>query len=279
MKSYFGIIEIVKIKNKHTAFTENKTDVEFIELKESNIRFVHYPDCQQLIIWLTHPGREYENMRLLNNNKEVVDEWPVAEKLSGSIQILWDTLEIAPGQYSIEIDRNNGEQHFVYFEKFEEGVVLKKKQPDTIVKEDKEKSSLPIQYRDGFGNIIENEDLILREKVNKHLTRIFFRHIEYEGNFRAGTIIYIDDEIRIEFYHEMGGGNCIFYIDIPTEEKWEAQTKTPLSARKEIPEFVATNVQAQQASNCNYEIKSNEVAFIIKRETAVRIFYTANAGQ
>jgi len=264
VKSYFGIIEIVKINNKQTVFAENKTDVEFIELKESNIRFVHYPDCQQLIIWLTYPGREYGNMRLINNSKKIVGEWPVADKLSGSIQILWDTLDIAPGQYSNEIDGNNGAQHFIDMEKFEEGVVLKKNQPDTIVKEDKEKSSVPIQYRDGFGNTIENEDLTLREKVNKDLTRRFFRHIEYVGNFRAGTIIYIDDEIRIEFYHEMGGGNCMFYIDIPTEEKWEAQTRTPLSARKEILEFVATTVQAQQASNCNYEIKSNEMGFYYK---------------
>ena len=268
MKSYFGTIEIVKIESKQTAFAESTIGVEFIELNESNIRFVHYPDCQQLIIWLTHPGREYGNMRLMNSKKEVVGEWPVSDKLSGSIQILWDTLDIAPGKYSIEIDREKGGQHFIDIEKFEEGVVIKKEQPDTTVKEDKEESWAPIQYRDGFGNVLENEDLILREKVNKDLTRRFSRHIKYEGNFRASTIIYIDDEIRIEFYHEMGGGNCMFYIDTPTEEKWEAQTKTPLSSRKEILEFVATTVQRQQASNCIYEIKSNGIGFYYKEESS-----------
>ena len=268
MIPYYGAIEIRSIDNKLTTFSnKNEPAADFFYMDKSNIRFVHYPDCQQLIIWLTHPGREYGNMRLISNNKnEIVGEWPVSDKLSGSIQILWDTLSIAPGQYSIEIDWNNGGQHTIDIEKFEEGIVIKNEQPDTTAKDDKEKSSEPIQYRDGFGNIIENEDLILREKVKKELNRRFFRHIEYEGNFRSGTIIYFDNDIRIEFYHEMGGGNCMFYIDIPTEEKWEAQTKTPLSSRKEILEFVATTVQRQQASNCNYEIKSNGIGFYYKEE-------------
>jgi hypothetical protein len=265
MKSYFGIIEIGEIKNEQTASSEKKeTNAVFIPLKENNIRFVHYSDCQQLTIWLTHPGREYGNVRLMIiKSKKVVEEWPVSDKLSGSIQILWDTLNIAPGQYNIEIDWKNGGQHFITIEKFEEGIVIKKEQLGTTVVD---LDSPPIQYRDGFGNLLENEDLILREKVNKDITRRFFRHIEYEDNFRSGTIIYIDDEIRIEFYHEMGGGNCMFYIDIPTEEKWEAQTKTPLSSRKEILEFVATTVQRQQASNCNYEIKGNGIGFYYKEE-------------
>ncbi len=267
MKLYFGIIEVGAINSKQTTSSASE-EVEkvFIPLQENNIRFVHYPDCQQLIIWLTHPGREYGNMRLINTSKEVVKEWPVSDMLSGSIQILWDTLNIAPGQYNIEIDWNKGGQYFIAIEKFEEDVVVKKEQSDTTDEIVVDLDSPPIQYRDGFGNILENEDLILREKVNKELSSKFFRHIKYEGNFRSGTIIYIDDEIRIEFYHEMGGGNCMFYIDIPTEEKWEAQTKTPLSSRKEILEFVATTVQRQQASNCNYEIKSNGIGFYYKEE-------------
>jgi len=267
VEPYFGIIEIGKIENRQATTAENNTTLPFIDLTESNIRFVHYPDCQQLIIWLTHPGREYGNMRLVNNEKkEVAGEWPVSDKLSGSIQILWDTLNIPPGKYSIEIDHNNGGQHIIDIEKYEEGVVIEKEQP-IAVEEDEEKPYTPIQYRDGFGNLLENEDLVLREKVNAELSRKFFRHIEYEGNFRSGTIIYIDGDKRIEFYHEMGGGNCMFYVDIPTEEKWEAQTKTLLSSRKEILEFVATTVQRQQASNCNYEIKNDAIIFYYKENS------------
>lgn len=119
-------------------------------------------------------------------------------------------------------------------------------------------------YRDGFGNIIPDEDLIMREKANKELERKFSRRVEYEGNLRAGSVIYIDSESRIEFYNEMGGGNCMVYIDIPAEEQWEEATKTPLSRRSEILEFVAATVQAQQASNCYYEIKTKEINFCYK---------------
>ncbi len=62
----------------------------------------------------------------------------------------------------------------------------------------------------------------------------------------------------------MGGGNCMVYIDIPTQLQWEAFTKTPLARRKEILEFVAATVQAQQASNCNYEIKESSIGFYYK---------------
>ncbi|MBI5857426.1 MAG: hypothetical protein HZB42_07225 [Sphingobacteriales bacterium] len=138
--------------------------------------------------------------------------------------------------------------------------MAKKKDPVQKEKDDKP----PIVYRDGFGNIIEDEDLKLREKLNKELMNKFSRRIEYEGTFRAGTIIYRDNESTIKFYHEMGGGNCMFYIDVPPESEWEKQTQTPLSRRKEILEYVAETVRVQQASNCYFEIKEKEIGFYYK---------------
>ncbi len=128
----------------------------------------------------------------------------------------------------------------------------------------KVKADKPIVYSDGFGNIIPDEDLILREKLNKELERKFSRRVEYKGNQRAGSVIYTDKDTRIEFGNEMGGGNCMVYLTIPTEEQWEAATKTDLSRRKEILEYVAAAVQAQQASNCYFEIKENEIGFYYK---------------
>lgn len=119
-------------------------------------------------------------------------------------------------------------------------------------------------YKDGFGNIIPDEDLILREKLNKELVQKFSRRIEYEGNLRDGSVIYIDSDTRISFSNEMGGGNCLAFINIPTEAQWEAFTKTDLARRKEILEFVAATVKAQQASNCTYEIKESEIGFYYK---------------
>jgi hypothetical protein len=263
MKSWFGKIEIEKIENIPLSSSISISGTPLFN--EMNIRFVHYPDCQQLIIWLPHPGREYKNLRLINKETgKLVEEWPVTDKLSGSIQLIWDTLVIAPGLYSIEIDWEKGWQHQITIIKYEEGYINDKKQTDTQTKEvteNKEEISKPIIYKDGFGHIIPDEDLILREKLNKDILRKFSRSIEYEGNFRAGTIIYIDGDIRIRLNHEMGGGNCMFYIDIPSSQQWEAETKTPLADRTEILEYIARTVQSQQASNCNFEIREDAIGF------------------
>ena len=260
---YFGIILIGSINNiQAVAAFDESAKIIFNPLSDDNVRFVHYPDCQQLIIWLTHPGIAYGNLRLKNNTTGIIaEECPVQEKLSGSIQLLWDTLPIATGSYTIEIDYKDGWQHTIEIEKLAEGIapVLKETEPLAGEKENQERE--PIIYKDGFGNILENEDLVLREKVHKDIARKFTRHLEYKGNFRSGTIIYIDNEVRIEFYHEMGGGNCMFYIDIPSEDQWEATTKTPISERKDIIEFVAARVKSEQASNCNYIIDKASIGF------------------
>lgn len=140
----------------------------------------------------------------------------------------------------------------------------KKSKAGKSSKQNKEDAGKPIIYRDGFGNIIPDEDLILRKKLNEEMVRKFSRRVEYEGNLRSGSVIYIDKDTRIEFSNEMGGGNCLAYISIPTEKEWEAQTNTPLSRRKDILEYVAAAVQAQQASNCYFEIKENEIGFYFK---------------
>ncbi|MDZ4794672.1 MAG: hypothetical protein SGI83_10365 [Bacteroidota bacterium] len=53
----------------------------------------------------------------------------------------------------------------------------------------------------------------------------------------------------------------MLYIDVPTKEQWELHTKTALSVRDEILKFVASKVQAEQAPDCRYEIKSNSIIF------------------
>jgi len=259
MNEWFGKIKIGEISTVQAGSPGNETP--FTEMKENNVRFVHYPDCQQLIIWLTHPGSEYNYVRLRNKNTQVIiEEWPVKDHLNGSIQLLWDTLTIAPGNYIIEIDWKNGWQHHIEFVKEVEGSVEEIKEPDVIVNS-AEKTAAPILYRDGFGKIIENEDLAIQEKLKKQVFSKFTRRIEYDGNFRAGNIVYIDGDTRIKFSHEMGGGNCMCYIDIPTAGQWEAQTKTPLSGRKEILEFVARTVNSEQASNCRFEITDDSITY------------------
>ncbi|MDZ4794671.1 MAG: hypothetical protein SGI83_10360 [Bacteroidota bacterium] len=169
MECFFGSIVIGMIKNEQFA--------DLFAVDQKNIRFVHYPDCQQLIIWLPHPGREYGLLRLINTTTgRVIKTCPVADRLSGSIQILWDTFPIPPGNYLIQVERTNGGSHTIEFEKLDENVKPVTQPPASKmedIKKDSEKPDEPIQYRDGFGNLIENEDLVLRERLIKELAQKF----------------------------------------------------------------------------------------------------------
>ncbi len=254
MQQHFGTITLGTIENAD----ENDDATPVVTAK-----FVHYPDCQQLIIWLPQYGHNYGSMRLIDQKtSQVVFEHPVSDKLSGSVQLLWDTLDVAPGEYVVEIEHPEGWQHRILFKKYSENEEVPVEKPAIqMPPETESQSSEPIIYRDGVGNEIPNEDLILREKAQRDIANKFARRIEYEGNFRAGEVIYIDNERRIRFYHEMGGGDCMFYIDIPSAQEWEARTGTPLCSRQEILEFVAQTVHTQQASSTRYEIGERDIAF------------------
>ncbi|MBK9736964.1 MAG: hypothetical protein IPO92_19245 [Saprospiraceae bacterium] len=61
-------------------------------MDETRIRLVHYPDCQQLIIWLPVDGDLYQNM-VIYNSKSKHEIWrkEIREIINGSIQIILDT--------------------------------------------------------------------------------------------------------------------------------------------------------------------------------------------
>ena len=70
-------------------------------------------------------------------------------------------------------------------------------------------------------------------KANPHAPRL-----SYLENGRSGYIFYHENDIKISFYYEFGGGDCQLCIDIPNETNWETETKTPLSKRDTILHFV-----------------------------------------
>ena len=67
------------------------------------LRFVHYPGAQQLILWLPQSGYHGYGDVTLTRTGAVVDLAAVRDRLNGSVQILWDTLPWAPGDYVITI--------------------------------------------------------------------------------------------------------------------------------------------------------------------------------
>lgn len=224
-------------------------------------RFVHYPDCQQLTIWLPeYGGHDYGMLRLLKMPERTeIDAAPVRDRINGSIQILWDSQPFPPGQYLLEIEHPKGGLHILTFEKLPEGV----EPPSEKVPEPQESNDKdgPIVYRDGTGKVMVEEDMLLRARAQEDLVAKFTRHMEYETLGRSGSATYIEGARRVKFYFEMGGGNCMGYLDIPSEAKWEAQTPFTLAERADILDFVARTVQRDQASSCRYEIKDTDISY------------------
>lgn len=223
-------------------------------------QFVRYPGCQQLILWLPQPGRQgYGEFRIVGPDGAVLERTPASSRLNGSVQILTDTYPWPPGAYRVEIDHEDGWRHELHMRKLEEGIAAPK--PPQPTHEEKPSDGERI-YRDGFGNVIPNVDLEMRRDALESIVAKFSRRLEFEGNARAGVIIYIDGERRIRFSHEMCFGRVKFSIDLPRPPHWEAQTGAPLAERDDIVDFVARETRRTQASSWAYEIHEDRIDFV-----------------
>lgn len=260
MQQWFGTIRTGEIINiPHPGIFK-----ELVPMKDTDIRFVEYPDCQQLQIWLPYPGNEYERLRLVRIPEEQLQtEWMVTDVLSGSVQTLIDSSVIPPGDYRLEIEKQGHCVHCTTLTKYKEG----ERAPD-IEKETITENNTPtegyIQYRDGWGNLLPDEDLMLRGKVIQEIANRFTRKLEYHSEGRGGKVIYVEGDIRLSFYYEMGGGDCVAYIDIPDKTKWENETGLGLDKREDIVEFIARTSLRDQVSNGYYKISDNAITLFRK---------------
>lgn len=222
-------------------------------------KFVHYPGSQQLILWLPQDGYSgYRAFRIRGPGESRVEDTDVTRRLNGRVQILVDTHPWPPGTYHVEITHEEGWSHELRLTKLEEGINPPAPEPPPVPPSD----SKPIVYRDGTGKLLPNQDLEMRAKALDRLTARFSRRLEFEGNFRAGTIIYIEGDIRLQFCHEMCGGGVHFSIDVPVAAKWESETGRPLAERDDIVQFVAAETQRRQARTWNYVIHDNRIDFV-----------------
>lgn len=222
-------------------------------------KFVHYPGSQQLVLWLPQDGYSgYTTFRIRGPAGRRVEDAELTSRLNGRVQILVDTHPWPPGDYLVEINHREGWSHELALTKLEEGIAPPAPEPPPIPKSD----GKPIVYRDGNGKVLPNLDLEMRAKELDRLTARFSRRLEFEGNFRAGTIVYIEGEIRLRFYHEMCGGGVHFSIDVPVAAKWESETGRPLADRDDIIAFVAAETQRRQARSWNYVIRDNRIDFV-----------------
>lgn len=258
MEQFYGVIEILKVENIFSADTHDHGE-ENVMLMD-HVRFVHYPDCQQMSLWLPEYYREYQDAIIRNVVDDVVIfDQKVEHIINGSIMILIDTLFIPPGEYEFIITKKDALVHKLYFEKYPEGEMPKIAQfnvPEAI-----NRDSELIVYRDGYGNILPDEDLILRQNIIDKTIDKFTRRLEYVSQGRGGEVIYHEGKKSIKFYMEMGGGNCVFYLDIPSISEWEKTSSFPLSEREDIITFVAEQTQRDQALSCYFKISDTEITY------------------
>ena len=267
-----GIIEIISIKN---------TGSNASSIGTLTARFVRYPGCQQLSVWLPEYGSNGYGEYLITevNNNKILYKGNVADKISGTILMTWETISWPAGEYIIEINHPKEGSHVLHFKKLEEDAIVPKdkivempvakaKSPSLgkslipkKVRKNNNNDSLWKVYTDGFGNPIPNEDRMIRDRVFEDLVTKFSRRIEFEGSYRSGYVTYIEGDLRIRFLHEMYGGEFKFGIEIPEESKWEEVTKVPFARRQEIIEWLAEAVQREQASTWQYIIREKDIAY------------------
>jgi hypothetical protein len=256
---HYGKIYVENIVNYPVMVTE-----AWCDFNSSNLKIVHYPDCQQLVLWLPNPYHHYTDLIIENTTiNDIIYNKVVTDIKSGSVQIILDTLFIYPGNFIMQLNVVGGIAHKIYFTKLKEDESITPKSEDLPIIDHNDHQ--PIIYKDGFGNVIPNLDLELREKVIKKTINKVFRRLEFISHGREGEVVYIEGDTKLSFYMEMGGGNCLFYLNIPSHEDWESVTKLPLNEREDILNFVAEGTQREQASSCNFIISDREIAYYNKR--------------
>ena len=92
------------------------------------------------------------------------------------------------------------------------------------------------------------------------------RCLVFENNGRSGYAIYWDGNKSTRFYTEVGGGNCLFYMVIPSIEVWASQTGYSLEERDRILPNVAEESLKKQANlpGSYYRIEEKHIVFYQK---------------
>lgn len=112
MTTHNGTIEILCIENRG----DNKDRMECLVAK-----FVHYPDSQQLQVWIPrsdHLDKNYGNYCIQNiTTGTQMESGKLADRISGGRQMLIDTLSFPEGLYLLEIEHAESGTHCIDFVK------------------------------------------------------------------------------------------------------------------------------------------------------------------
>lgn len=92
------------------------------------------------------------------------------------------------------------------------------------------------------------------------------KNITFQNNGRSGFAILKDGNKITRFYTEVGGGDCIFYMVIPSAELWESQTGYTIGEKDDVVKYIAEESLKKQAKTqrCYYKIDETNIVFYQK---------------
>lgn len=228
--TYNGKVQILEIVNEGGDNT----------LAVPKCSIVHYPDAQQLMLWLSDNVFHYTTCSLTNSHNTVILNTPVQQLTTGTILFLLDTLPLQPETYTLTIKHTSGLSHCIHFMKKDNEAEIATPEPT------KPMSFLEKLYHDN--------------QQSKHNPKPQEAIVLFKNHGRSGTFTYCEPGITIDFISELGFG-CLFYILIPTRQDWEKETGIPVNRRDEIIEYVAQEAQRTQGSNLVYAIEPATIYF------------------
>lgn len=280
----FDIIRFLSLQNQDQNPNSNES---------LTVRFVRYPESQQLVIWLPSSGYLGYSHYLLSHYENELEKGEVSNKLNGSVQMLWDSLLWKEGLYTLQIHHQQGWYHELRFIKqrmkesmfdmYDSGVINHKNFPLYLSQWNLPIKSLVVNRKpenstahsgdsgDSGGSI---EEATIRQSATQSIGNLFlsllnpteeYPRLEYEEKDKEVWIYYVDEKYRIPLrasFEEMDAELCIW---IPTEETWEDATGLPVSKRRETLLFIAQQVRRDQAPIWRFEIGEDSIRFFRDR--------------
>lgn len=87
-------------------------------------------------------------------------------------------------------------------------------------------------------------------------------NLTYSEAGRSGTIHFISRETKFDMWYEFAMPPALVIIGIPEPKYWEAQTKTPLSRRTGLLEFIGKQVIQDKLSGTGYFLIDDNILSI-----------------
>jgi hypothetical protein len=72
--------------------------------------------------------------------------------------------------------------------------------------------------------------------------------LSYAGDGRSGRVHYQSSAADFTLYYELGGGDCVASIDLPSPRDWTRRTGLPLDRRDAVVQWIGRQVVRDQTT-------------------------------